>query len=155
MTSPDPAAYSERLRVPVSWWMLGLAFVVSVGWAFFVSTPIPATLVATAVTAALVGTWLSTYGSALVRVDRSALYAGRAVLPRANIGAVEALDEAETRQALGAGADARAFLLTRPYCRRSVRVEVADVTDPTPYWLVSTRRPAAVAASLGPGGVTD
>jgi hypothetical protein len=29
-----------------------------------------------------------------------------------------------------------------------VRVDVADDDDPTPYWLVSSRRPAALAAAL-------
>lgn len=30
----------------------------------------------------------------------------------------------------------------------AVRVEVLDPEDPTPYWVVSTRRPMELAASL-------
>ncbi|MFY9915669.1 MAG: DUF3093 family protein, partial [Nocardioidaceae bacterium] len=63
------ALYAERLFVPVSWWLLGALFVVSVGWAFFVATPLVAAAVAVVVTGLLVGTLLVRYGSALVRVD--------------------------------------------------------------------------------------
>ena len=45
-------------------------------------------------------------------------------------------------------ADARAYLLLRPYLRASVRVGIDDPADPTPYWLVSTRRPERLAAAL-------
>ena len=46
----------------------------------------------------------------------------------------------ETRVTMGVGADARAFLFTRPYCRGSVKVTLDDRVDPTPYWLLSSRR---------------
>ena len=48
----------------------------------------------------------------------------------------------------GVDADARAFLYTRPYLKRSVRLPVLDPADRTPYWLVSTRHPQRLAAAL-------
>jgi hypothetical protein len=48
----------------------------------------------------------------------------------------------------GVDADARAFLLLRPYLKRSLKVQVLDPADPTPYWLLSTRRPAKLAEAL-------
>ena len=45
-------------------------------------------------------------------------------------------------------ADARAYLLLRPYRKKAVKVSLSDPADPTPYWLVSTRRPDALAAAL-------
>ena len=148
-------AYNERLHAPVSWWLLGAAFVVAVGWAFLVAVPGPVTVLATAVTAALVTWWLFSFGRLQVRVDAEALHVGRAVLPRGNVGEVQALDADATRRVMGVDADARAFLATRPYCKTAVRVAVADRTDPTPYWLVSSRDPAALAASLGQPGVRE
>ena len=59
----------------------------------------------------------------------------------------------------GVDADARAYLLLRPYLKRAVRVEITDPADPTPYWLVSTRHPDRLAAAvtdphpLGGGGL--
>ena len=58
------------------------------------------------------------------------------------------LDADATRRAAGVDADARAFLLLRPYLKRSVRVEITDPADPAPYWLVSTRHPDELAAAL-------
>ena len=53
--------------------------------------------------------------------------------------------------------DARAHVCLRAWARTAVRVEVVDPADPTPYWLVSTRHPARLAAAIGrrahrPGG---
>lgn len=145
---PRSLAYSERLHVPPGWWLLGLAFVLAVGWVFFVATPHIVTLVAVAVTAAVVVVALQRYGELQVQVDDQTLRAGRGVLPLENVGRVQAFDAASTRRQLGPDADARAYLVTRPYCATSVRVEVVDDRDPTPYWLISTRRPEELAASL-------
>ena len=41
-----------------------------------------------------------------------------------------------------------AYLLLRPYVGRAVRVEVVDPHDPTPYWVVASRHPDALAACL-------
>lgn len=154
MAAP-PAPYAERLFLPWSWWLLGILFVASVGWAFFVATPLAAAAVALVVTTLLVGTLLLRYGATQVRVDAHALHAGRATLPLGNVGPVTALDPEATRRLLGPGADARAFLLTRPYCRTAVRVDVLDPTDPTPYWVISSRHPVDLAARLNPRVVQD
>ncbi len=49
----------------------------------------------------------------------------------------------------GVDADARAFLFTRPYLKRAVKVTVLDPGDRTPYWLISSRHPHRLAAALG------
>jgi hypothetical protein len=48
----------------------------------------------------------------------------------------------------GPEADARAYLLLRPYLKRAVKVEITDPADPAPYWLVGTRRPDQLASAL-------
>ena len=58
------------------------------------------------------------------------------------------LDADATRRLAGVEADARAYLLLRPYLKRAVRVEITDPADPAPYWLVSTRHPDELAAAL-------
>ena len=65
-----------------------------------------------------------------------------------HLGATELLDADGTRRVAGVDADARAYLLLRPYLKRSVRVEITDPADPAPYWLVSTRHPDQLAAAL-------
>ena len=69
-------------------------------------------------------------------VDDGWFRAGRARIEAGHLGAVEALDAEETRGSPDREADARAYLLLRPYLKRAVRVEITDPADPAPYWLV-------------------
>ncbi len=147
--------YEETLVVPTSWWLMGSGLVASVAWAFYVATPLLVTSVAAAVAAVIVFAGLARYGAARVATDPDGFSAGRALLPYRYAGRVEALDETATRRVLGVDADARAYLLVRAYCRGAVKVTVEDRADPTPYWLVSTRRPAELAASLAARTVQD
>ncbi len=68
--------------------------------------------------------------------------------PGEYLGSAEALDPAETRRVAGPGADARAYLLLRPYLKRAVRVTLHDDRDPAPYWLVCTRDPEHLATAI-------
>jgi hypothetical protein len=52
------------------------------------------------------------------------------------------------REALGPKADPDAFVVQRPWLRGAVLVVLDDPADPTPYWVVSARRPARLAAAL-------
>jgi hypothetical protein len=74
--------------------------------------------------------------------------AGRARIEAVHLGSVDALDAEETRRVAGPEADARAYLLLRPYLKRAVRVEITDPADPTPYWLVSSRDPDRLAQAV-------
>ncbi|WP_254185560.1 DUF3093 domain-containing protein [Nocardioides panacis] len=140
--------YDERLGVPLRWWALATMFLASMLLAFLVATPAWVALSGTAVlSAALLGGFWS-YGKARVTVRDGMLTAGRARISVEHVGAVEALDADATHRLAGRDADARAYLLLRPYLRRAVRIAIVDPADPTPYWLVSTRRPTRLAAAL-------
>jgi hypothetical protein len=90
----------------------------------------------------------ASYGSARVTVRDGVLTAGRARIRVAHLGAVTALDAETARLLAGRDADARAYLLIRPYLRTAIRADVVDPADPTPYWLVGTRHPDRLAAAL-------
>jgi len=140
--------YDERLGVPLRWWALATMFLASMLLAFLVATPTWVALTGTALLSAAVlgGFW--SYGKARVTVHDGVLTAGRARISVEHVGAVEALDADATHRLAGRDADARAYLLLRPYLRRAVRIAILDPADPTPYWLVSTRRPVRLAAAL-------
>lgn len=150
--SVQPASestYSERLTAPAAWWLTAVAFGLSFGWIVFVATTatwaVVGALAAVAVSCAVV--WA--YGNIRVLAGPQGLRVGDAHLPLEVVGTVTELDRVQFRAELGPNADARAWLRTRPYVDGGVRVGVADPTDPTPYWLISCRRPDAVAAALG------
>jgi hypothetical protein len=147
--------YDERLGVPLRWWALATMFLASMLLAFLVATPAWVAVAGTAVLVALVLGLFLAYGAARVSVRDGVLTAGRARISLEHVGEVEALDAAATRLLAGRDADARAYLLLRPYLQRAVRIGIDDPADPTPYWLVSTRRPDRLAAALrgaGTGG---
>lgn len=76
------------------------------------------------------------------------LRAGRAVLPREFVGSVEAFTGDEATAERGTRLNGRAYLCMRGWISPVVRVDLDDPEDPTPYWLVSTRRPAKLVAAL-------
>lgn len=140
--------YAERLTVPLRWWVQGTMLVASLWLAVAVALPVLASLIVTGIAGALVAAGYLWYGAARVTVGDGELRAGRAHLALRFVGEVTSLDAEATRRTAGVDADARAFLVLRPYLKRSVLVRLCDPADPTPYWLISTRRPDVLARAL-------
>jgi hypothetical protein len=140
--------YRERLRVPVSWWLIPPLATGSVWLAVHhvygprVSLPVAACVLL------LSSAGLIAYGRAVVAVEPNGFVAGRARLPLWAVGEIVRLDADRARTARGSEADPRAFLLLRGYIEPMVRVDVEDPADPVPYWLVSTRHPDELTAAL-------
>jgi hypothetical protein len=144
----EPAAYDERLGVPLRWWVQGTMLVASLWLALVVSLPGALAWTFSGLALALLAALLVSYGSPHVSVRDGWFHAGRARIEAVHLGAVAALDAEETRRVAGPEADARAFLLLRPYLKRAVRVEITDPADPAPYWLVSSRHPDELARAI-------
>ncbi len=140
--------YAERLTVPLRWWVQGTMLVASLWLALVVATPEPLAWSVAALGVALMVVFFATYGSATLAVDGTTLHAGRAHISLEHVGAVTALDADGVRRQAGVDADARAYLLLRPYLKRGVRIDLTDPADPVPYWLVSCRRPEALVSAL-------
>lgn len=141
-------AYVERLTVPLRWWAQGTMLVATLWLTVVVAVPGPTAWVVTAAALAVLALALLWYGDARIVVRDGWFQAGRARIDAHHLGSVAALGVEETRLVAGRDADARAYLLLRPYIHRAVRVEVVDPADPTPYWLVSSRHPEALADAL-------
>ncbi|QLQ11820.1 MAG: DUF3093 domain-containing protein [Nocardioidaceae bacterium] len=141
-------SYYERLSVPLRWWALATMFLVSVLLAFLVAVPASVAFAVTAGLALLVAAVFLGYGSAVIEVADGRLRAGSAHIEVDFLADPVALSPEDTRATLGVRADARAFLVVRPYLRRSVKVTLRDPADPTPYWLINTRRPDSLAAAI-------
>jgi hypothetical protein len=145
---PAAGCYVEQLRVPLRWWAVATMFWASVLLALLVAIPAAVAFLVAGVLAGINALVLTSYGAARVSVVGGVFEAGRARIPVHQLAAPEALDAAAARRAAGVDADARAYLLIRPYAPTAVRVRVVDPADPTPYWLVSTRHPSTLAAEL-------
>lgn len=139
--------YSERLLPPLSWWLITLLGavvlwpVVGIAVGFWWGLA-----VALAVFAVIGGMLLA--GSIMITVDTDGLRVGRAWIEHRYLAGCQALDADRTRSRRGPTADARAYLVLRPYLREAVEIELADPADPVPYWLVSSRHPERLADAL-------
>lgn len=89
--------------------------------------------------------WFST---PLITVSEHDIKAGRLRIPLAALGNAEVFSGEERRGSLGVRLDARAQLCTSPWVDAVVRIEVIDPLDPTPYVLVSSRRPQDLVLAL-------
>ena len=153
-TPPAPPRYRERLWVPLWWWPVGFALAgllaaeIHMGapglraWLPYVLLfPIPAWVLL----------WFSRHR---VEVAPDAdgvpeLRADRAHLPATFVARATVVPASAKSAALGRQLDPAAYVQHRAWIRSMVLLVLDDPDDPTPYWLISTRRPAAVLAALG------
>lgn len=96
------------------------------------------------------GFWLSRMRVSVIETGGvKELHAGRAHLPADLISRAAVVPASAKSAAMGRQLDPSAFVLHRPWVKTMVLVVLDDPEDPTPYWLVSTRRPAELVSALG------
>ena len=138
--------YRERLWVPWWYWALAIpAIIVCTAQIAFNRSIIWLIIGGSIIT--LIGLWILVSLSKTkvsVEVDGSGerwLHAGTAVLPASVVSKSLVVPESAHRNALGRQLDPAAFLVTHSWVRTMVLLVLDDPEDPTPYWLVSTRKP--------------
>jgi hypothetical protein len=143
---PNDASYRERLW-PAPWVFIATALVIPASLLVFLPISLPVGVgVAIGLYSAIIGVLILT--TPTIEVTSSGLRAGRARIDPVFIGAVRAFEGQDAVAQRGVELDARAWLLLRGWITGVVRVEIDDPGDPTPYWLVSSRRPAELARAL-------
>jgi hypothetical protein len=150
MSAPAPgprAAYRERLTPPVLWYVVAIVIGGSFG---LVLLPIAgaAGFALGALAGAAIGAGILVLTSAGVEVADGILRAGRAAIPVRLLGPATVLDAGEMALLRGRSFDPRAYLCQRAWVKAGVRVQVDDPADPTPYWLISSRRPDLLASAI-------
>ena len=142
----DQAIFSERLWPSPGIWTATISFGAALG---LIPGPINTRIaVATGIFGAIGLVILLVLTTPSLTLTDDYLIAGRARVPLDVIGQAEVLDAEQMRQARGITLDARAYLCLRGWLPVGVRVPLDDPEDPTPYWLISSRRPAALAAAI-------
>lgn len=145
-TNETPPAFRERLR-PAVWVYLATALVIPASLLVFLPISVLAGVVAAAVLyAAILAVLVAT--TPTVSVANGELRAGRAHLSLEFVAGASAHRGEDATAERGVRLDTRAWLLLRGWIDPVVRIELNDPADPTPYWLVSTRRPEELAAAL-------
>ena len=136
--------YYERLRVPVSWWLVSAACVLILGTTLWAGFSVAIAIIVYLVMGGLLTLALVIFGATAVELTPTDLVIGERKLALSQITEVSAMDAAQTTALRGPRADAAAYLLIRPYLPESVYFAVAG----QPYWLIGTRRPADLAAAV-------
>ena len=151
----ETVRYQERLRVPL-WWCLP-AFLLAVIIAYEVnlgvrSLPdwVPYALLLPVAVAVLV--WLGRVDVRVVSTSDDGtgteLWDGSAHLPVGVISRSAEVPKSAKSAALGRQLDPAAYVVHRAWIKPMILVVLDDPDDPTPYWLVSCRRPDRVLAAL-------
>jgi hypothetical protein len=84
----------------------------------------------------------------IIEIDENVLRIDNAHIELKYLGEVTILDADAMRLARGRNADPAAFLAIRFWSSRGVLVRIKDLRDPTPYWLISSKRATELAAVL-------
>jgi len=144
--------YRERLWVPWWWWPLGFGVAALIAKEVNMGVrTLPPWLpyVVLGAVAAGVLLWL---GRVEVRVVQAGpdieLWAGQAHLPASVVSRSAEIPRTAKSAALGRQLDPAAFVLHRGWVGPLVLLVLDDPDDPTPYWLVSARRPERVLSAL-------
>jgi hypothetical protein len=142
------ALHSERLTAP--WWLwlpvVGLVGLLAAELSAGASQRLSWLPYAVLLGAAVAGLWV--LGRLPIAVCDGELRVDDARLPVRYIAGVTVLGPEEKRLLLGPATHPYAFVVQRPWIRGAVQVHLDDPADPTPYWVVSSRRPAALAEAL-------
>lgn len=152
----DPGLlFTERLRPPWWSWALVIGFAASLAWVVDVAIGPTAGTVVGVVTFGVMGAGVVAASRTVVRVRAGGpggaggvLTAGPATLDLLAVHRAAALDPAATAALRGPGFDPLAYQVVRGSRPGSVRLDLADPGDPTPYWCVSTTRPGQLVAAI-------
>jgi hypothetical protein len=86
--------------------------------------------------------------SPVVVVTENELFVKGARIEKRYLGAVAVIPSDEIFETLGRNLNANAWLSIQASVKGLVRVEITDEEDSSPYWLISTRNPEALAKAL-------
>lgn len=138
--------YRERVLPSAANLLLPLLLFPSV---YAVMLPLQAKLaLPVAVLCTLIFTAVIFRSSPVVAVFEEVLEAKGARIERRFLGKAEVVSAEEIFVELGQNLDARAWVCLQASVKGLVKVEVSDPQDPTPYWLISTRKPEMLVELL-------
>jgi hypothetical protein len=144
--------YRERLRVPWWWWLPGLALAGLIALEVNQGVQALPNWVPFAVLLPVAAVVLMWFGRTEVSVTTGAggteLRVGAAHLPVSVISRSAEVPKSAKSAALGRQLDPAAYVVHRAWVGPMVLLVLDDPDDPTPYWLVSCRRPDRVLAAL-------
>jgi hypothetical protein len=141
-----PAAFDERLSVPVWWYLLAVGLGVLMGAQIHMGYPGLRAWLGYLVMVPLCAGVLWWMGRSRTTVRDGVLISNGRELPLSAAGVTDTVAPADKQQAMGPDLDPQAYVLHRAWVGPLVRVQATGRDEP--YWVLSTRRPDALRAAI-------
>jgi Protein of unknown function (DUF3093) len=159
VAQPDESTYAERLTVPWWSWPVAIGFAAIASAEIFLGAYPQVNWIPYVILIPLTIYGMLRLSAVVIRVDGSGksdpeFHVDDAHIPVSYITEVNILDYAAKNEFLGPAAAPHVFVIQRPWVRDAVRIVIDDPDDPTPYWVISSRRPAALAAAINEARAT-
>jgi hypothetical protein len=84
----------------------------------------------------------------VIQVGSSHLTVARAKIPRDLLGKIEEIGKDQIFSERGPKLEPAAYKVFQGTVKTAIKITVNDPNDPTPYWIISTRKPAQLAEVL-------
>ena len=88
------------------------------------------------------------FTSLTIEIEGDLLRVGGAAIENKYLGDVEILDRLKMQHYMRIGFNPRAFYAIRFWVKTGVKISIDDVRDPTPFWIVSSKRATEIEALL-------
>jgi hypothetical protein len=145
--SNSKSEFAERLTWPIWLWLFSLLMIASI----YLTIWAPFGNFSAAITS-LITTAGFIYSSQKSRLETVVLngwlYVGNAKIEKKYISRVSVLSKDQFIRLNGVGADPACFTATRFWVSTGVMVELRDRNDPTPYWIISSKKAKMLAKAL-------
>lgn len=139
--------FAERINWPMWLWLFLAMIVASIYLTFWAPF---GHLTAGVISALLTGVLV--FSSQKTRLEivliNDWLYVGNAKIAVKHLKKTTNLNQLEFKKLRGVNADPAAFSATRFWVSTGVKIELNDKNDPTPYWLVSSKKGKLLAEKL-------
>jgi hypothetical protein len=142
----EPILYKERVRPNLGTFiavatLLPAVMVVSEPFDFRIGIAIGTTLVLLL--------WAALFFKApVIQVGKTMLSVGRAKIPLALLGKIEVIEKKQIFDERGPNLNPAAYKVFQGTVKTALKLTVKDASDPTPYWIISTRKPVQLATVL-------
>ena len=139
--------FREVLRPPI--WVLAFIYFLLLSLVIALWAAFDNTVTLTAFVAATIATiYIAFAMRSTITFDGQVLRIDRAHIEVKYLGKVTILDSSAMRLLRTRDADPAAYLAIKFWSPTGIRIEVADSRDPTPYWLITSKRGEEIAALL-------
>lgn len=139
--------FKEVLRPPI--WVLALIYFLFLSLVIAIWAAFDNSVALTAFVAATIAIiYISFAMRSIITIDGKELRIDRAHIEVKYLGEVTILDSPAMRLLRTRDADPAAFLAIKFWAPTGIKIEVTDPRDPTPYWLVTSKRSKEIATLL-------